>query len=1220
MRALTAGLLVIGTGCPLFPCPTPPPYVVRITPPTITSITPASGPSAGNTSVTVTGTGFDAKTVVLIGGRALLSPSLAQGTTITGETPPGSPGQVDVVVTNGGGTATLTGAFTYTTHVPTITSISPNSGTTGGGTFVTIVGTGFVAGTTATVGGVSLAGLTVVSATTITGFTPSGAAGQRDVVVTGPGGSATLSLGFTFVTPIPPPTVTSIVPSTGSTTGGTYVTITGTGFDFSSRVAIGGLGLESTLVASSTTIRGITRAAAAGAKTVTVESAAGTGSLAAGFNCSDTAPPTVNAIDVIGGGFQLQPTGDTNGGTLIQIDGSGFTGGTTATVGSSALTNVVVLDGRTIRGVTPPGTAGMVAVVVQTPNGASSGGPSFAYSTTAPPSITSVTPSSGPIGGATSVTITGSGFLGATGASIGGSPLGNFSVVDAHTITGTTAPGTAGSATVAIASPNGNTSASFLFSYAGPAVPATLAFRVEPGTGVAGALLAPPVVEVVVLDSNGQPCGTVNPVTLTLGANPTNASLTGNVAQTANGLCDFPALSIDRPGSGYTLIASAPGLTSATSAAFSIVAAPAWTHAGAGLAGATINALAIDASSGGPSLPSQTLYAATPNGLWKTANAGASWSQLTVSAGPGLTATGFSAVAVDAPEKAVYAIGIEVPTLFKSDDGGATWVAPLAPFTVDAIAVDPNTSGTAYVLMSGFVLRSKDAGANWDQTNGTVFAPGGPPAMLVAPGAPSTIFVSVRGSGIFRSTDAGASFAAANAGLPTTNVLSMATDPSGATLYTGTDAGVFSTSTATIAWSGLAGNGDLGTSLDIDALAVDPGSPRTIYLATDSSGGGVQSVWRSTDGGATFAAYATGIPLLVDRVTALAVDPNAAASGIAYAGHDVAGVFARAATAGSWSQVSSGLDAARANAVWIDRAHPTHAYASVADRVFFSSDGGATFAPATTQPAGVGILGGIATDSTGKVYVGSDAGVFASSDFGQTWSPMGLALPAGTLAAFPIVDPTNDAILYVGGVSFGAGPTRLFRYNGTSWAASVIGLPASANVWAIAVDPTNGAHVFAAVQGGASGVYESQDSGSSWSQVAGLAGANPSSGASLAIDSTGDLLYADASIGVFSLPHLQTTFSSANAGLPLAGGGTAPVVRAVAYGSGTTFYVALAAHSGSADPGVWKTTDGGATWAPATSGIVGYPRPEWLAADATAPGDLLFAGEGGIYQTASGGQ
>src|SRR5579883_2377833 len=778
LRALTAGLLVIGTGCPLFPCPTPPPYVVRITPPTITSITPASGPSAGNTSVTVTGTGFDAKTVVLIGGRALLSPSLAQGTTITGETPPGSPGQVDVVVTNGGGTATLTGAFTYTTHVPTITSISPNSGTTGGGTFVTIVGTGFVAGTTATVGGVSLAGLTVVSATTSTGSTPSG----------------------------------------------TYVTITGTGFDFSSRVAIGGLGLESTLVASSTTIRGITRAAAAGAKTVTVESAAGTGSLAAGFNCSDTAPPTVNAIDVIGGGFQLQPTGDTNGGTLIQIDGSGFTGGTTATVGSSALTNVVVLDGRTIRGVTPPGTAGMVAVVVQTPNGASSGGPSFANSTTAPPSITSVTPSSGPIGGATSVTITGSGFLGATGASIGGSPLGNFSVVDAHTITGTTAPGTAGSATVAIASPNGNTSASFLFSYAGPAVPATLAFRVEPGTGVAGALLAPPVVEVVVLDSNGQPCGTVNPVTLTLGANPTNASLTGNVAQTANGLCDFPALSIDRPGSGYTLIASAPGLTSATSAAFSIVAAPAWTHAGAGLAGATINALAIDASSGGPSLPSQTLYAATPNGLWKTANAGASWSQLTVSAGPGLTATGFSAVAVDAPEKAVYAIGIEVPTLFKSDDGGATWVAPLAPFTVDAIAVDPNTSGTAYVLMSGFVLRSKDAGANWDQTNGTVFAPGGPPAMLVAPGAPSTIFVSVRGSGIFRSTDAGASFAAANAGLPTTNVLSMATDPSGATLYTGTDAGVFSTSTATIAWSGLAGNGDLGTSLDIDALAVDPGS------------------------------------------------------------------------------------------------------------------------------------------------------------------------------------------------------------------------------------------------------------------------------------------------------------------------------------------------------------------------------------------------------------
>ena len=69
---------------------------------------------------------------------------------------------------------------------PTVTSVSPASGSTLGGTAVTISGSGFVSGASATFGGAALAAATVVNATTITGTTGAHAAGAVDVVVTNP--------------------------------------------------------------------------------------------------------------------------------------------------------------------------------------------------------------------------------------------------------------------------------------------------------------------------------------------------------------------------------------------------------------------------------------------------------------------------------------------------------------------------------------------------------------------------------------------------------------------------------------------------------------------------------------------------------------------------------------------------------------------------------------------------------------------------------------------------------------------------------------------------------------------------------------------------------------------------------------------------------------------------------------------------------------------------
>ena len=86
---------------------------------------------------------------------------------------------------------------------PTVTAISPSSGTTAGGTSVTITGTNFTGATSVTIGGVAALSFTVNSATLITATTPAGAAGTASVqVTTSSGGNSANSL-YTYVAPPP---------------------------------------------------------------------------------------------------------------------------------------------------------------------------------------------------------------------------------------------------------------------------------------------------------------------------------------------------------------------------------------------------------------------------------------------------------------------------------------------------------------------------------------------------------------------------------------------------------------------------------------------------------------------------------------------------------------------------------------------------------------------------------------------------------------------------------------------------------------------------------------------------------------------------------------------------------------------------------------------------------------------------------------------------------
>ena len=80
-----------------------------------------------------------------------------------------------------------------------------------------------------------------------------------------------------------------------------------------------------------------------------------------------------------------------------------------------------------------------------------------------------------------------------------------------------------------------------------------------------------------VVDANNAPTPPfTGPVTIALGANPGSATLGGTTTVSAiGGVATFSNLTVNRSGTGYRLVASAAGLTSATSSAFDIIAGPA---------------------------------------------------------------------------------------------------------------------------------------------------------------------------------------------------------------------------------------------------------------------------------------------------------------------------------------------------------------------------------------------------------------------------------------------------------------------------------------------------------------------------------------------------------------------------------------------------------------------------------------------------------------------
>jgi hypothetical protein len=374
---------------------------------------PIAGPIAGGTTVYINGIDLDGATEVDFGQVAATIVS-DSANTIEVTSPASVAGTIDVTVTTPNGTSDLSTAdqFTYFT-VPSVSGISPSSGSILGGTTVMIAGTDLAGATEVDFGNPSGTGSagTIISDTDdqILVVSPSGySLGTVCVTVTTPGGTSAMSAADQF-TYVQSPNLTAVSPASGSVYGGDTVTIDGYDMTAAESVFFGS-NLATILSNTDGEMQVLSPEAtgdAAGAVDVTVVTQYGTSPIVSSDQFTYASLPVVTGVS--------QSSGSAAGGTAVVICGNDLDSATAVNFGDTPASSFYINSDGTITAYSPAGSAGDVediTVVNAVGTSATSSADQFTYG--AAPSISSITPAAGSIAGGTQITIAGSDLAGAT--------------------------------------------------------------------------------------------------------------------------------------------------------------------------------------------------------------------------------------------------------------------------------------------------------------------------------------------------------------------------------------------------------------------------------------------------------------------------------------------------------------------------------------------------------------------------------------------------------------------------------------------------------------------------------------------------------------------------------------------------------------------------------------------------------------------------------------
>ncbi len=395
----------------------------------VSSLDVSNGSASGGTTVVITGSGFYSVNSVTFNGVAVTSfvvNSLTQITCVTASKSLTDGDVGNVVVTSPYDSATLSNAWTYWPNMSVIL-LDQNNGINTGGTTVVIAGAGFYSVGSVTFNGVSVASFTVDSTSQITVVTSPGSNGTGDVVVTSSFTSATKTNAWTYW---PTMAITTLSASNGINSGGTVVTVNGSGFFNVTAVSFNGV------AATSFTVNSLNQLVATTAAKVTNGDVGNvvvtsTYTSATKSNAWTYWPPmSVSSLDV--------SNGSTVGGTTVVISGSGFYDISSITFNGVAVASFTVNSVTQITVTTGVGSTNGTGDVVVSSNFTSATGTNL-WTYWQPVVVTSLSVTNGSTVGGTTVVITGSGYFSVTGVTFNGVAVTSYTVDSLTQITVTTA-------------------------------------------------------------------------------------------------------------------------------------------------------------------------------------------------------------------------------------------------------------------------------------------------------------------------------------------------------------------------------------------------------------------------------------------------------------------------------------------------------------------------------------------------------------------------------------------------------------------------------------------------------------------------------------------------------------------------------------------------------------------------------------------------------------
>jgi photosystem II stability/assembly factor-like uncharacterized protein len=616
-------------------------------------------------------------------------------------------------------------------------------------------------------------------------------------------------------------------------------------------------------------------------------------------------------------------------------------------------------------------------------------------------------------------------------------------------------------------------------------------------------------------------------------------------------------------------------------------------------------------------------------------------------------------IAVDPASGTIY-IGTFGGGVLKSTDGGETFAAAntgLGSLAITSMAMDPTNPDKVVVGTGGNgIFRTVNGGATWIATSdvGTL-----PIFIAVDPLNPQTYYAGYgvgNDAAIRKSVNGGADWSNSNSGIPATTSFSIAPDPQNeGVVYAGTgNSGAFKSTDGGSTWSALS------IQPVVWCVAIDPNDSRVIYAGTNGDG-----VFKSKDAGASFARV--GSPE-IGVVLALVVDPTD--SEHLYAGTVSGGVESSTDSGAKWKKtnfrrgIGLALSITDEGRAYVGTAFDGTLVSGKKDRSFekftkdqergnhdepspsghdrkFSEIAGDELRAINAQNVYSVTID--PRNSNHLILGTNDGGLLGTTDGGAHWSDVG----NGVLSRAPrkaVFDPNNIGHVWVG--SFDGGGLYSSVDNGFTWTRHRFGSPAI-YVWTTAIDPNSGA-IYAGTKG--EGLWRSTDGGTTFARidgtlipqvrniafdastpgkiyVASIGGlwrstddgahfakvATPAT-LTLSVDpSNPNVVYAGTqTLGVYKSVDGGATFAASNVGLTSRRMSRSGNV-AIDPTNPSTLY------AGTEAGGVFKSIDAGATWTAVNSGLLEL-SVFGLAMDASQPNVLYVGGPQGVFKTVTGGQ